>query len=386
LLEKFLLDSGLKNRKNGPIIMVGGMQATMTPMVFAEMADYVFIGDADDHLGLILDQIEQGERPTCEFLYSKGMSSVPAPSECKPSAFALNKGGARETIRIEIARGCKHKCSFCALSGLKSYREVPFCDLETVIRATKGKKSLVLFAPERMCHSEWEKITALIKELGVHDLGQDVRLERLPQLESQTAIVGIEGLSYKLRKSIKKNFTDKFILSQIGEWVGKQRGICTLGMYFIADLPGEVPEDWTECFSLFEAIEKENWSRKINIRMALNPLSPKPFTTFYGQTIHPFRDYAGKWEDFQRRGGGGQWGFRIKESIVWPESDRVLDAIIEKGGALAYSVVKKIPYKYLSSRPKRSESIAFGKWSLNLANKEGLSDELLGIDREGETK
>ena len=62
--EAFLRESGLKNRTGGkPVIIIGGIQGTITPELCAELCDYVFIGDADDHLGDILDDIEAGREP-----------------------------------------------------------------------------------------------------------------------------------------------------------------------------------------------------------------------------------------------------------------------------------------------------------------------------------
>jgi len=163
--------------KDRPIIVIGGMQATMSPEVFRAMADYVFIGDGDDHLGEILDALERGERPHSQYLISAETENVPHPAECEPSPFRMSKGGKRDVTRIEIARGCVCRCSFCALSNLKPYREVSYADVVPLLDGVKGMVSM--FAPERTMHREWPQIRAEIQRRGLRDLGQDARLERL---------------------------------------------------------------------------------------------------------------------------------------------------------------------------------------------------------------
>jgi radical SAM superfamily enzyme YgiQ (UPF0313 family) len=376
LLEAFLRDARIR-KGDKPLIIAGGMQATMTPEIISRMVDCVFVGDADDHLGAILDQIERGEKPEHSSLYRESDERVPAPAECAPSAFAMQKGGRRDVVRIEIARGCRFSCGFCALAGLKKYREVPFLEIKPLLDST-APKPCSLFAPERTLHSEWVQFKRALAEHGRRDLGQDVRLEGLGKIESNSVTFGLEGISYRLRKLIGKPFRSDYILGQLRKWVESRSGIAFMSAYFIADLPGEDESDWDEMKALFESIEQANWSRKLTLKPVLNPFSPKAFTTLSGAVIHPFRDYRDRWRKFLRH-NGGQWGFRIVETLVWGPFERIMDVIVERGGKSAYEVVRRLPRKLLTGKPSMVENEPTARQILSESRRFGLTDELLGI-------
>ena len=378
--EKFLRDSGLKNRTKKPIIVAGGMQATMTPEIISQMVDYVFIGDGEGDLKLILDEIEAGIKPTSKHLYTKNSEGVPLPCECVPSGFKIEKKATQLVTRIEIARGCRFKCSFCCLSNLKPYREVETEKVIEQINATRGKLVSV-FAPERTCHSGWSEIEASIEKKGLKDFGQDARLENIHKVKSNTVTFGLEGISYSLRKSIKKPFTEDFIIERLGAFVESKNKVCMVSAYFIADLPGETDDDWKELYQLFARIEKENWSRFFTFKPILNPLSPKNFTPLVNSPVHVFRDYKKTWSNLMRK-NGSRWGFRIAETMVWSPWLRLIDVIVNKGGGEAYKIISRMPYKYLTGTPLSTDQKFLCISVLNECRKIGIYDKLQVIEGE----
>jgi radical SAM superfamily enzyme YgiQ (UPF0313 family) len=375
ILEQFLRKSNLKNATKRPIIIAGGMQCTMTPEIISMMVDYVFIGDGDDYLGKILEEIEDGKTPSCKYIYTKDMKQIPLPAVCEPSGFMIRKGSGMNTSRIEIARGCKFKCSFCCLSNLKPYKEVPFSEIKKQIDLVQGK-TCSCFAPERAIHSDWAKIEKYVEQKGLKDFGQDARLENIEKINKNTVTFGLEGISLKLRKLIKKPFTDEYILEKMGGFVNKQNRISMISAYFIADLPTENEDDWEEIWSLFEKIEKENWSRFLTFKPILNPFSPKKFTPLVDSVIHPMRDYGEKWNNLLRK-NGGKWGFRIGECMVWSPWLRTVDVIVQRGGSKAYEIVSKFPSKYLDKTPNKLEHKALCKILFDECKKIGIYDQLL---------
>ncbi len=347
-LESFLRKAGLRKGTGKPLLIAGGMQATATPELISRMVDYVFVGDGDDSLGVILDQIEQGREPDSPYLVTEKTEKIPEPAECDPIPFAMSKGGKRDVLRIEIARGCRFKCNFCMLAHLKPYREVRAADAIRLLEKHENK-TVSFFAPDRTSHSEWPAIRDSLVRLKRRDLGQDSRLEKIDDIVVNTVTFGLEGISYRLRKAVRKGYRNDFVLEMLEKFVNKCNGIALISVYFIADLPGENDEDWSELWSLFEQIEKADWSRRLTLKPVLNPLSPKKFTDYNGTLIHPFRPYGEKWKAFLRKGGNGQWGFRIIESMVWGPLERVADLIVQEGGARAYNLIQKLPNRFLSS-------------------------------------
>lgn len=343
-LELFLRKSGI--RKGGkPIFIAGGMHVTMSPLLVAELVDYCFIGDADDALGEILDQIARGDKPEHKALFSADMEIIPKSHECTPLAYAMRKGGKYDVVRCEIARGCRYHCSFCAISRLKPYCEV---DADAIIKLIQDipEKTVSLFAPERTMHSRWKEIQAALIQAGKHDLGQDVRLEHITEVAGNIVTLGIEGISYRLRKSVKKAFKQEYIIQRMKEFIESRARICHISAYFIADLPNEDESDWEELYGLFENIERENFSRFLVFKPILNPLSPRPFTDLASTEIHPFRDYKSRWQKVLRK-NGGQWGYRVIESMVWGPFERMMDALATWGGSDAYKIIRKMKSELL---------------------------------------
>lgn len=377
-LKAFYDKAGLSlDSKDRPKILIGGMQATMSPEIFSHMADWVFIGDGDDYLKAILDDIEAGKEPESPYLYTRHMDTIPQPAECMPSAFKISKGGKRDVTRIEIARGCKYKCPFCAISNLKPYREVRYEDVVPLLNNVRGPISL--FAPERTIHTEWAKYKAHIKDKGLRDLGQDARLERITDIEHASVTVGIEGISERLRKTIHKPFTDDFIVDQFRSFVESRRGIGMISAYFIADLPGENEDDWAAIWNLFERLEKEQFTRRMTFKPVLNPLSPKRYTKLNNAIVRPFVDYETQWISLLRRGGSSQWGFRLVETLVWGPWERMMDVLVNKGGHKSWDVISRLPAKLITSKPPKSERRKLATMLLKECRNVGLTDELLGI-------
>jgi radical SAM superfamily enzyme YgiQ (UPF0313 family) len=374
-LAAFLRKAGIRKGTGRPWIVAGGMQATMTPEAVAGLVDWVFVGDADDHLGAVIQEIESSGTCTHPNIYSAGMDSVPIPAQCAPSGFAIKTNESGGTLRCEIARGCKYKCAFCCLAGLKPYTEVPFSEIEPHIKAAKGKRSS-FFAPERTCHSEWPKIKSALKRYNVHDMGQDARLEHLQEVDGATVTFGLEGLSERLRRSIGKPFSDDMVIDRMGRFVESRKNVARVSVYFIAGLPGENESDWDAVWSLFEKIGKAEWSRRLVLCPVLNPLSPKPYTRLADAQIDLFADYEARWKKLLRR-DGGQWGFRVIETLVWGPLERTMDALVQRGGAASAEIIKAWPQTYKSTLPPAAKRESSAVSLINLCETYGVAQSTL---------
>jgi hypothetical protein len=375
-LAAFLADAGIKKGSGRPWILAGGMQATMTPEAVAGLVDWVFVGDADDHLAAVCEEIAASGTCSHPHVYRDGMPSVPSPAVCRPRGFHITTDGDDGgVIRCEIARGCKFKCAFCCLAGLKPYQEVPFAELGEHMMAARRKRC-AFFAPERTVHSEWPAIKSEMARWQCHDMGQDARLEHLQEVDGASVTFGVEGLSERLRRTIGKPYTDDFILDRLGRFVDSRKNVARVSAYFIADLPGETAEDWAAVWALFERIHAADWSRRLVLCPVLNPLSPKPFTRLAGAPIDLLRDYGPAWRNLLRR-DGGQWGFRIVETIVWGPFERTLDAIVQRAGSRAASIARAIPAKWLKTKPAVEERLSAAQHLLKIANRLGVSRDAL---------
>jgi hypothetical protein len=370
-LTAFLRRAGMKRGTGKPWIVAGGMQATMTPEAVAGLVDWVCVGDADDHLAAVVEEIATSGKCSHPHVYASGAAVLPKPAVCPPRAHAITTHDDGGTLRCEIARGCRYKCAFCCLAGLKPYCEVPFADLLPHIKAASGKRCS-FFAPERTMHSEWPKIKEALKIYGCHDMGQDVRLEHLQEVEGASVTLGLEGLSERLRRSIGKPFSDAMVCERIGAFVESRKNVARVSVYFIAGLPGEDESDWRAVWSLFEQFGKAEWSRRLVLCPVLNPLSPKPYTRLSGASVDLFADYGQRWQRLLRR-DGGQWGFRVVETLVWGPLERTMDAVAQRAGSRFAAIVADVPTSLLTGPPPVAEREATARWLLRLCAKRGLT-------------
>jgi len=372
-LAAFMRKSGIRRGTGKPWVLAGGMQSTMTPEAVAGLVDWVFIGDADDHLAGIVEEIERTGACTHAHVYAAGMPTVPPPAVCSPTAhmIATNEDGG--TLRCEIARGCRYRCAFCCLAGLKPYTEVSFADLLPYIKKASGKRCS-FFAPERTMHSEWPQIKKALIENNCHDMGQDARLEHLQEVDGASVTFGLEGLSERLRRSIGKPFSDDMICEKMGAFVESRKNVARVSAYFIAGLPEETEEDWAAVWALFERIGKVEWSRRLVLCPVLNPLSPKPYTRLADAHIDLFADYGARWQKLLRR-DGGQWGFRIVETLVWGPLERTMDAIVQRAGAAFGAIVADMPTALLCKLPPVAERARVARWLLALCARHGVTRE-----------
>jgi hypothetical protein len=252
---------------------------------------------------------------------------------------------------------------------------VPLADLMPHIKAASGKRCS-FFAPERTMHSEWQEIKAALKRYNCHDMGQDARLEHLQEIDGASVTFGLEGLSERLRKSIGKPFSDAMICERVGQFVESRKNVARVSAYFIAGLPTEAEADWDAVWSLFEQFGKAEWSRRLVLCPVLNPLSPKPYTRLADAHIDLFADYGAKWSRLLRR-DGGQWGFRIVETLVWGPLERTMDAVVQRSGAAFASIAAAMPIKTMAKLPPVNDRAQAAKWLLKLCEKNGVAREAL---------
>jgi len=378
-LEAFQRRTGVHRGTGRPYWLAGGMQATMTPEVVAELVDAVFVGDGEEDLAGLLQQIE--EHGDCDHpcLFKSGQDKVPEPKVCTPTAHAIQTNEGHGTWRVEIARGCKWRCAFCALGHLKPYAEVPLGELELVMRRIRNKRAS-FFAPERTAHSEWAAIKAGLRRHRIQDLSMDARLENLQEVDGPSVALGLEGLSERLRRTVGKPFTDDFILERIGGFVDSRRRVARVTTYFIGDLPGEEDSDWEAAWVLMHRINEAPWSRRLAITPCLFPLTPKRVTRLRDATIHLFRPYEKRWMDLITN-HGKQWGFRVIHTLVNGPMERIMDALVERGGAPSYRVVRCLPDIVLCGKPPVSERLMMARKILANCKAQGISLEQLETGR-----
>lgn len=237
-LSVFASDRSAKD----PCVVFGG-QAMRNPRPVSPFADVCVYGDAEAVAVPIVRAAQAGASKR------EIVSSAPSVGEYIVDASAdigrLYMHGHRRTV--EVARGCRMKCAFCAV-GDGAYREAA---KETVLKSmreasTMGKR-INLFAPSfASCrHAETYIGEALRLGLSIANCestaAHAIRWLRRGPLHSSSLHVGIEGTSERIRKEVGKPISDASILELAS--LCEARKVKRIKLYMIPGLPGETDED-----------------------------------------------------------------------------------------------------------------------------------------------
>lgn len=317
LLADFLRRAGIK-KGGSPRIIIGGFNS-FNPVPLFCYADAVICGDAEEAFPAIL---RSDDHPG---IY---LGATAIWQNVKPLKAFCNE--TNDIARIELARGCKYRCKFCAVAYLKPYREVSAEEIKILIQLTNLKR-VSLFAPEPTMHSRNGELTEFCNRLGKVRTDSDVRLDHLSKRDDSVPRVGIEGLSERLRKSVKKPYKNSQIVGAIKDAIAMGRK--GLFMYFILDLPGEEDSDWLEFRGLLEEIGKLPGAIDFLLKPSPSVFMPTPHTPMELDGIHWERDYATKWKYFFGRGNDREWEVMIAErSRVFSPAARVLSMVATRAG------------------------------------------------------
>jgi len=341
-LADFLRKAGInKADKTRPVIIVGGFN-TFNPVPFGAYADYIICGDGEEALPALL---EGDTTQSC--IHHEGGLQVKWFNVKKLQGFAHVTN---DVTRVEISRGCKFRCKFCAVSHLKPYREISYQEIEPLVKSCRTKK-IALFSPEPTMHHDNDKITALCSLNGKTRLDTDVRLDRIGKRHDEGGLLrcGIEGLSERLRKSVGKAYSNDYIFQVVEKAIKTNRpGIM---FYLIMDLPGESNEDFEEFRDLLHRFETIQGAEDFLLIPSPSVFMPSPHTPLEFEGINWKRDYRNIWLNLFRshdKKGDRPWKFKLAERTrIFGPSSRILSMLSTRSGKEFYAIEKDLTAKKL---------------------------------------
>lgn len=321
-----------------PKILLGGFN-TFNPVPFSRYADTIFIGDGEG----LLDKYFNNDSSLEEHIYYRGKAE-----KCfwnNAEHLAAHSVVQNKRTRIEIARGCKYKCRFCAVAHLKKYRELPLEEFRRALQNVTTKR-IAAFAPEPTLHSQKTEINELVTAANKTLWESDVRLDRLHKKEfGITPRFGLEGISEKLRFSVGKRYRDDFIVEQFTRFV--EQGRHGIIFYVILDLPAEDKADWEAWRSLLRRIGEIKGIEDVAIEIIANCFLPNPHTAMEADGMNFERDLRAEWRGFMR---SERWTFKLfLQNSLFSPSMRVLSMISSRAGEEFFDLENELTRKGIIS-------------------------------------
>lgn len=199
-------------KRNIPVVM-GGFHATLCPDEVLEYADSIVVGQAENSWEKLISDFRKGD---LHKIYSSDVNL--SESKVIPDRSIYQGRNYVKINLIEAGRGCRYKCSFCAIheffEGLHNYRD--FGVIINEINQIKSNKRLFFFVDDNIIasHTKAKELFRALIPLHIRWVGQaDLTIAKDQELlqlmvESgcQGVLIGFESTVPENLKSLNKSF------------------------------------------------------------------------------------------------------------------------------------------------------------------------------------
>ncbi len=313
-LARILLSNGIspyvsRRGSSDPLIIIGGPPPTANPLPYSVIADAVFVGEGEALLNKLVELSsyvkvsQKWKERFVEELIKDGSSYSGILNNKVRRAHVSNLSrtyAPKYLIRslkyepvygdgyyIEVSRGCKWLCSFCMEAFISCPYRFRGKDeiLDLIFEGIKnvGKRRVVFYSLSFFDHPQADDILNELLENKVKFNVPSIRYTTLNEnridlvLEGgqRTITIAPETLSYVASEIIRKEL-DKELLERLCTYVLRRRA--NLKLYFMLGLPceGNAPKEIADFVNTITS--KLDSLRSEQIRVAINPLIPKPST------------------------------------------------------------------------------------------------------------
>jgi len=294
-----------------PLVLGGGPLAFINPALLSPFLDAWFVGEAEAGLAQALEEMARmvlggtdkqtlldemagwpgflvpgrSRTPVKRVLVADGRRLAAPAASC----FVSPEAEFKDTLLLEINRGCPHACRFCAAGYVyRPPRQADVEELKAVVAET-GPRKVGLVGTAL---TDWPDLNAFLRHLSAAKVKftlSSVRaagvtpelLHILRDAGLRTLTLALEGPSQRLRDMANKHLREEEFLRAVE--LAASRGVNHLKVYVIVGWPGETQADYDEMGRFLAEICKAgrvgSGKRGIgHLTLGTNPLIPKPFT------------------------------------------------------------------------------------------------------------
>jgi hypothetical protein len=320
----------IKRRAPHILIAVGGPNVHKSWYQIEPYYDYVIVGEGEQNILVMLDEIEEGWRPTETKILTQpenqriNLNGLPMP-DYESIDFSLYE--VPNGVNSEISRGCTAKCTFCEETHYWKYRQRQAVDLITEVEWLYYNKGTdVIWFIDSLINGNINELRAFalaLKEKGLkvkftgyarHD-GR-MNLEYLQDLADGGCIMfnfGCESASQKVLDDMHKGVTiaemeQNFIdCKKVGIWCATN---------WIVGFPTEDFQDYSDTMTFMWRMRNNNVNNMgLGVGYGLGP------ETIVGQNPHVYNiswhKYQGHWISKDLAMGGPHVMTRVKLIHMW---------------------------------------------------------------------
>jgi radical SAM superfamily enzyme YgiQ (UPF0313 family) len=364
--------------ENGPVILLGGVCATINPEPIADFFDLIFIGEADTAVHDLIETYKISDNRRSFLGLISEVEGFYVPGFYRISYFddgrikeRGKKDGKRENIKkrtkgnldgdlrpaiitpdtefssmylLEAMRGCTWNCRFCVAGHIYNpprHKSLEVLKKEIDLVNEKAER-VGMIGPSLTDYAHVEEALKINgSEFSITSLRATPKAQDIVLLMKDKRSVSIapEAGTERMRRVINKKVTEADIM-ETSELILKG-GIQTLRLYFMVGLPFETEEDIEGIIDLTKKIR--SLSSRGSLVLSLSTFVPKPFTPF-------------------------QWHPMALEKVIKARSRKIKSGLNMKGVRVFHDVLKYAHMQGVFSRGDRRMAQAIdrikepGRW------------------------
>ncbi len=369
----------IKRRNPNILIAVGGPNVHKSWFDIRPYYDYVIVGEGEQNLLVMLDEIEEGKRPfpgqprilTQPENQRININGLPMP-DYESIDFSLYE--VPNGVNSEISRGCTAKCTFCEETHFWKYRQRQAVDLITEVEWLYYNKGTdIIWFIDSLINGNINELRAFalaLKEKGLkvrftgyarHD-GR-MNLEYLQDLADGGCIMfnfGCESASQKVLDDMHKGVTiaemeQNFIdCKKVGIWCATN---------WIVAFPTEDFQDYSDTMTFMWRMRNNNVNNMgLGVGYGLGP------ETIVGQNPHAYNiswhKYQNHWITKDLAMGGPHVMTRVKNIHMW--LDHFKDCTDVPIGYPIRDNLAKEHYKITLNNPDLQKEMHYEKFDYNI--------------------